>query len=232
MKGANEVVPVTVEGLLVEVQMVRSKLFVLSPFLFICAAFPATQQQQTPPREQPDIVAINFGWVRQSTRLIRGAQNPGGPITTPIPADTRDLGSRKAELRNTDKQATLSVDKHGNTYHLFLEFKNIGTNVVRSLIWEFRPTVIPADYAPKQYLCALRIKPREKKTLDLWTSYAPVKVINANARRDGLKEGEVIINKVEYVNGSVWQKGDWRYSLPPDSTEKLGGEGKCAVFDS
>lgn len=211
--------------------MVRCNLFVLRLFLFICAVSPATQHQQTPPREQPDVVAINFRSVKQSTRLIRGAQNPGGPITTPMPAETRDLGSRKAELRNVDKQAIISVDERGNTYHLFLEFKNTGTNVVRNLIWEFRPTATPADYAPKQYLCALRIKPKEKKTLDLWTPYAPVKVISANVRPDGLKDGEVIINKIEYVNGSVWKRRDWRYSLPPDSTEKLS-EGKCSVFDS
>lgn len=206
--------------------MVRCNLFVLSLFLLICAAFPATQHQQTPPPEQPDVVAIKFRWVKQSTRVIRGA----GPITRPMPAETRDLGSRKVELRNVDKQATISADQQGNTYHLFLEFKNTGTNVVRSLVWEFRPTATPADYAPKQYLCALRMKPKEKKILDFWTPYAPVKVISA-IRPDGLKDGEVIINKIEYVNGSVWKRRDWRYSLPPDSTEKVD-EGKCWVFDS
>ena len=215
--------------------MARRDLFLLSLFPFICSIFSATPQQQTPPREQPDVIAITFRWVKQSTRLIRGAQNPGGPITTPMPAPMaagdQDLASRKAELRNVDKKASVSADEHGNTYHLFLEFKNTGTNVVRSLVWEFRPTAMPADYAPKQYLCALRVKPKEKKTLDLWTPYAPVKVISANVHSDGLKEGEVIINKIEYLNGSVWQRRDWRYSLPADSTEKLS-DGKCSVFDS
>lgn len=211
--------------------MVRCGLLLLSLLSFICTPFSAHPQQPTPPREQPDVVAISFKWVKQSTRLIRGAQNPGGPITTPIPADTRDFGSRKAELRNVDKAATVSADKQGNTYHLFLEFKNTGTNVVRSLIWEFRPTATHADYEPKQYLCKLRVKPNEKKTLDLWTPYAPVKVISATIRPDGLKDGEVIIHKIEYLNGSVWKRRDWRYSLPPDSAETLS-EGKCSVFDS
>lgn len=146
-------------------------------------------------------------------------------------AENRDLGSRKTELRNVDKQATISADAQGNTYHLLLEFKNTGTNVVRSVIWEFRPNATPADYSPKQYLCALRMKPNEKKILDLWTPYAPVKVISA-IRPDGFKDGEVIINKIEYLNGSVWKRNDWRYSLPPDATENVGGEGKCSVFDS
>lgn len=46
-----------------------------------------------------------------------------------MPAETRDLGSRKTEPRNVDKQATISADAQGNTYHLLLEFKNTGRNV-------------------------------------------------------------------------------------------------------
>lgn len=158
--------------------MVRCHLVVISIFLFFSAAPLATQHQQTPPREQPDVTAIKFRWVKQSTRVIRGA----GPITPPMVAENRDLGSRKTELRNVDKQATNSADAQGNTYHLFLEFKNTGTNVVRSVIWEFRPTATPADYSPKQYLCALRMKPKEKKILDMWTPYAPVKVSARSVR--------------------------------------------------
>ena len=148
-----------------------------------------------------------------------------------MPADTRDLDSRKVELRNVDNQALNSADEHGNSYHLLLEFKNTGTNVVRSVIWEFRPTATREDYAPKQYLCALRIKPNGKKKLDLWTPYAPVKVISAVVRPEGLKDGEVIINKIEYLNGSVWKRRDWRYSLPANSTDKVS-EGQCSVFES
>ena len=213
-------------------ETVRCDSFLLSLFLFGCVALPM-QQPSAPiaPAEQPDVVATNFSWIKQTTRMIRGAQNPGGPITTPMPAETRDLGSRKVELRNVDKKAMASVDEQGNTYHLFLEFKNTGPNVVQSLVWEFRPTATPADYLPKQYLCKLRVRPNEKRKLDLWTPYAPVKVINANIRPEGLKDGDIIINKIEYLNGSVWKRRDWRYLLPADATEKVS-EGQCSVFDS
>ena len=203
----------------------------LLTIIIVCVGVSATPQQKSPAGEQPDIVAINFSWSKHSTRVIRGAQNPGGPITTPMPAETQDLGSRKAELRNVDKQAAMSTDDQGNTYFLLLEFKNTGTRVVRSVIWEFRPAATPDDYAAKQYLCKLRIKPNQKKTLDLWTPYAPVKVISATVRANGLKDGEVIIHKIEYLDGSIWKRHDWRYSLPADATDRVS-EGKCSVFDS
>jgi hypothetical protein len=205
--------------------------FLLLTVLLTCAAFSTTPQEPARPPEQPDVIAIGFSWAKQNSGLIRGAQNPGGPITTPMPADTTDLGSRKTELRNVDNQATLSVDEQGNSYHILLEFKNTGPNVVRSLIWEFRPTAAPADYLPKQYLCALKVKPNEKKKLELWTAYAPVKVVNANIRLNGLKDGEVRINRIEYLNGPVWKRRDWRYSLPAGATDKMS-EGKCSMFDS
>lgn len=160
--------------------------------------------------------------------MIRGAQNPGGSITTPI-IDNRDLTSRRVDLRTMEKKAAKTAEKPVDNYELRLEVKNAGTNVVRSLIWEFRPTAGPDDYQPKQYLCVLQVKPKEKKILDIWTPYAPVKVISADARTDALKDGEVIINQIEYADGSVWKKQGWNYKLPANATSKLS-EGNCSVF--
>ena len=181
-------------------------------------------------REEADLLVVKFSWAKekQKSRMIRGAQNPGGPITTPI-ADNRDLGSRQVELRTIEKKAVVSAEKAGDNYQLRLELKNIGATVVRGLIWEFRPTAGPDDYQPKQYLCALQVKPLEKKILDVWTPYVPVKVISADERKDALKDGTVVINQIEYADGSVWKKRGWNYRLAADSLRKLT-EGKCSVF--
>ena len=198
--------------------------------LLVLIAFFPTLQQRIVEREDPDLLVVKFSWAKekQNSRMIRGAQNPGGPITTPI-ADDRDLGSRRTDLRTMEKKAVVSAQNPVDNYQLRLELKNTGTNVVRSLIWEFKPTAGPDDYEPKQYLCALRVRPKEKKILDLWTPYAPVKVITVDARANALKDGEVIINKIEYADGSVWKRHGWRYELPADASQKLS-EGKCSVF--
>jgi hypothetical protein len=183
-------------------------------------------------REEPDLLVVKFSWARerQNSRLIRGANNPGGPITTPIPSDNQDLGSRRAEIRTLEKKAAgTSGEPPRDSFQFRLEVKNTGTNVVKSLVWEFKPTAGPDDYEPIQYLCALRVKQQENKSLDLWTPYAPVKVINVDARANGLKDGAVIINKIEYEDGSVWKRRGWYYQLPADASQKLS-EGKCSVF--
>ena len=128
-----------------------------------------------------------------------------------------------------EKTAVNSGEKPADNYELRLEVKNTGTKVVRSFIWEFKPTAGPGDYQPKQYLCALQVKSKEKKVLQLWTPFAPVKVISVDARKDALKDGEVVINQIEYMDGSVWKKHDWNFRLPSDASQKLS-EGKCSVF--
>ena len=196
--------------------------------LLLLIAFLLTLQHVDP--EQPDLMVVKFSWAseKQNSRMIRGAQNPGGPIATPIP-DNRDLGSRRTDLRIMEKKANASAQNAVASYQLRLELKNTGANVVRGLIWEFRPTAGPDDYQPKQYLCALQVKPKEKKILDIWTPYLPVKVISAAERKDALKDGTVVINQIEYVDGSVWKKRGWNYKLPAGSLQKLA-EGQCSVF--
>lgn len=196
--------------------------------LVLIAFFPPQQQVE---RTESDLQIVKFSWAgeKQESHMIRGAQNPGGPITTPIPSDNRDLTSRRVDLRTMEKKAEVTAEKPVEYYELRLELKNTGANVVKSLIWEFRPTAGADDYQPKQYLCALHVKPKEKKTLDIWTPYIPVRVINVNARKDGLKDGTLIINQIEYADGSVWKKRGWDYRLPAGSLHKLT-EGTCSVF--
>jgi hypothetical protein len=187
--------------------------------------------QQQVEREEPDLLLVKFSWAKekQGSHMIRGAQNPGGPITTPIPSDNRDLTSRRVDLRTMEKKAEVTAEKTVEYYELRLELRNTGPNVVRGLIWEFRPTAGPDDYKPKQYLCALQVKPKEKKALDIWTPYVPVKLISVDERKDALKDGIVVINEIEYADGSVWKKRGWNYRLPANSFQRLT-EGTCSVF--
>ena len=197
----------------------------------VLLAFALSLQQQTVEREEPDLSVVKFSWKKDKPKIsvIRGAQNPGGQIVTPVP-DARDHKSRIGDLRSMQKKAESSAAVAPlPSYQLRLELKNTGTNVVRSLAWQFKPTAGPEDYEPKQYLCALQVKPKEKKLLEIWTPYAPVKVITVDERSNALKDGEVVINKIEYMDGSVWTRRGWSYKLPVDASRKLA-EGTCSTF--
>ena len=200
----------------------------LKPVLIlVLIAFLTFVQEQTVDREEPDLSVVKFSWAKekQKSSAIRGR----GPIGTPI-TDNRDHNSRRIDMRNMEKKAAVSANEAPlPSYQLILELKNTGTKVVRTLAWQYKPSAGPEDYAPRQYLCALEVKPKEKKLLEIWTPFAPVKVISVDERSDALKDGEVIINKIEYTDGSVWTRRGWLYKLPADSSRKLS-EGTCSTF--
>jgi len=199
-----------------------------SILLLVLIGFSPLLQQQKEQSKDPDVSVVRFTWAKegQPSSAIRGR----GPIGTPQTED-RDYSTRRVEMRTLPNRAarTGGLPDTGQTYHLRLEFKNTGTNIVRSLIWEFKPTEAPEGYEPKQYLCSLKVKPKEKKILDLWTPFSPVKVVDVKARTDALKDGEVIVNRIEYEDGSIWKRSDWPYAIPSHSAQKLA-DGECSVF--
>src|SRR6185369_15613297 len=80
---------------------------VLLLVLIVC--FVTLQQVE---REAPDLRVVKCSWGKerpQKSSMIKGAQNPGGPITTPI-TDNRDLGSRRTDLRTMEKKAAVSAE--------------------------------------------------------------------------------------------------------------------------
>ena len=200
--------------------------------VLVLLPFAVHLHQQTVDRADPDLSVVKFSWAKEKQKIsvIRGAQNPGGPIATPIP-DARDHQSRINDIRSMENKAANSGAQAPPLpfYQLRLELKNTGTNVVKSLAWQFKPTATPEDYEPKNYLCALQVKPKEKKLLELWTPYAPVKVISVDERSNALKDGEVVINRIEYMDGSVWTKPGWNIKLAANASQKLS-EGTCSTF--
>jgi hypothetical protein len=197
--------------------------------LLLIASFVTLQQTEG---GEPDLQVVKFSWAREKqpkSSMIRGTQNPGGTVSSAA-TDGRDLGSRKAEIRGIEKRAAgaSSEGKPAENYQVRLEVKNTGANVVKGLVWELRPTAATDDYQPKRYLCALEVKPKEKKVLEIWTPYLPVKVISADPK-DASKEGTAVIDQIEYTDGSIWKKSGWNYKTPSGSLQKLS-EGTCSVF--
>lgn len=185
-------------------------------------------QDKVSQSENPDLTVVKFSWTKGRDSLIRGAQNPGGPIVTPS-ANARDLASRRAEMRVSERKAAISTDKRGIFYLLQLEVKNTGTKVIKSFAWEYKPNATPQNYEPKEYICVARAKPNQSKVVKLVSPFAPVKVISVGAWGNGLKEGEVVVNQIEYEDGTIWKRAGWLIKLPPDTTKKLAN-GQCAVF--
>jgi hypothetical protein len=198
-------------------------------------------QTPTVDREESDLVVVKFTWskYRQNSDLIHSAQDPGPAMNEPMsikaspprnePAEVknrRDMQERRAELILTERNAAQSSARRQDHYFLHLEVKNVGANTIKSMIWEYQPGVETADYELRQYVCTMKAKPKESKTFELISPFAPVKVVSANKKS---QDGKVVINRIEYADGSVWKRKGWSVLIPAEMTDQMGN-GKCVMF--
>jgi hypothetical protein len=200
--------------------------------------------QQTPiaDREEADVVVLKFSWskLRQNSDLIHGVDDPGPPMNEPIAIkpperknepqevkNRRDMAERRADMDAAmDNAQKSSAPRRPDQYFLHLEVKNSGTNTIKNMVWEYQPAVQTADYEPRQYVCSMKAKPNESKTFELVSPSPPVKVVSADKKA---KEGTVVINRIEYADGSVWKRKGWSILIPPERFQELRN-GQCFMF--
>src|SRR5688500_7395724 len=127
----------------------------------LLALTPVLQQGPVVEREEPDLVVVKFNWnkIRLNNDLIHSALDPGPPMNEPIsikptpprnePQDVknrRDMMERRAEMNATVKSAKVTPQRDQDQYLLQLEVKNVGTSVVKTIVWEYQPTAQAAEY--------------------------------------------------------------------------------------
>lgn len=201
------------------------------------------QQTPTVDREEPDVSVVKFSWskYRANNDLIRGASDPGPSLNEPVSLqrsppknepqevrNRRDIQERRAQLAIAEKNAANSANsgRQQDYFALRLELKNVGTSTLKSIVWEVQPEGEPADHDLRQYVCAWKSKPNDHKTFELLSPSAPLKVVNADKKS---KYGKVVINRIEYADGSVWKRKGWSILIPAEMTDEMGN-GKCMMF--
>lgn len=195
-------------------------------------------------REESDVVVVKFNWqtIRANSDLIHSALDPGPSMNEPVAIkpppranepdevrNRRDRLERRADMIAGEQNARNSNARRQDQYLLHLEVKNVGTSVIRSIVWEYQPSSQAVNYDLRQYVCTMKAKPKENKTFELISPYNPVKVIQADAKTGQARDGKAVINQIEYADGSIWKRKGWSVLIPSDMTEKMGN-GKCLAF--
>ncbi len=209
----------------------------------LLALTPVLQQPQIVEREEPDLIVTRFNWskFRQNSDLIHSASDPGPPMNEPIRIapqpprnesqeikNRRDMNERRAELRGTESVAK-STQRDADHYLLQLEVKNVGANVVKAIVWEYQPSALAEDYELRQYVCTMKARPKESKKFELVSPFNPIKVIQADAETGKTKDGKVVINRIDYADGTIWKRKGWSVLIPSETFAGLGN-GKCLMF--
>jgi hypothetical protein len=199
-------------------------------------------QAQTGGPQSPDLAVLKFscGEYQRSSSMIRSVHHPDDSGNQPVritqtarnePQEVinrRDMAQRRAEMKAAEINAALSTRKAAKLYFYHLEVKNNGSRLIKSFAWEFESSGVP-DPSDRQFFCVVNAKPNQKRQFDLFTPLAPSRVVNVAtaSEKPGNSKGVVVINKIEYADGTTWVRPGWNAAtFSSEATLKVEA-GRC-----
>jgi len=167
------------------------------------------QKMDAPPAEG---TAPAQAMIPQNRNFARNARinDPQG-VRDPN-ADTLDGRSAAIEKSVAESRAPQSKTVDGFSYRIKVE--NQSANVVEIVFWEyqFMDPSNPELVARRQFLCGVSIPAGKGKELQGFSMSGPSDVVDvktlANNAANPFKEN-VLINRVEFADGSIWQRKGW-----------------------
>jgi hypothetical protein len=192
--------------------------------------------QQNAANDGPAVEVVTFKWFR-ARRII---EKPEAEVVTPaaamIPANknfqrnvrandpmgVRDpnadtLDGRSAALEKSVQESRSSRARELDGFAYRVKVQNTGAGIIEVLFWEYQfiDPLNPNIIARRQFLCGVNIRPSKNKDLEGFSLSGPSEVVSVDtlARNDANPfRQKAIINRVEYSDGSIWQRKDWDFA--------------------
>jgi hypothetical protein len=206
-------------------------LLLLAPVIFLKAG------QQQPAGGPPD---VEVGEVSSSKFHTYETIDPTRQRLNSNKADTRSRESvYREEIRNRNSienrsrdMADLERSVMGDSYYqkpidLFryrVNLKNTGMKIVKTVVWDYQASDTDEfnDAVHRQFRCTAKMKPNQNQRFEGYSVLPPTRVVRAAGAKSFSER--VILNRIEYADGTSWQRADWR---EPDATSNYSSRGNC-----
>jgi len=138
---------------------------------------------------------------------------------TTHPQDPTELtpDGRRSSIERMERESTIAppTDVPGFTYTATV--RNDSTKIVKVIYWEYRFSEIsnPQSVGRRQFLCSVNLKKGSEIDLTAFTTLGPTDTVTpATLTRSSEPkfDGKVRINRIEYADDEVLQRGDWKLS--------------------
>ena len=200
--------------------------------LFLPFAFIFWIPQQTSTQETAPVQVVSFKW-NHSRKTMEKTDTSA--VTTPAsamipqnknfarnargndPAGVRDpntdtLDGRSAAMEKSVQDARAPQSKQVDGYSYKIKVQNTAPNVIEVLFWEYE-AVDPNDansLSRRQFMCGVNIRPGKGQELEGFSLQGPINVISvASANSANSPKEKILINRVEFTDGTIWQRKDW-----------------------
>jgi hypothetical protein len=199
-------------------------------FALLLASFPSFAQT-TDSSGPVDLAVVKFSWSKaanpQRDADPVSARNRDHNIDNTIDDNRRfedlikDPDPTKVseyERRRREKEATLPPSARRDGYLYRVTVENRGKKTVQAVHWDyvfFNPET-GAESDRHQFYSREKISPGKKKELSSFDYSPPTRTVNANEadkKIDSQLKASIVINRIEYTDGSAWQRDSF---TPPD----------------
>jgi len=206
-------------------------LLLLTPVILLAAG------QQQPAGGPPD---VEVGEVSSSKFHTYETFDQSRQRLNSNKADTRSRESvYREEIRNRNSienrsrdMADLERSVMGESYFrkpidLFryrVNLKNTGVKTVKAVVWDYQASDTEefTDAVHRQFRCTAKMKPNQSHRFEGFSVLPPTRVITASGTKSFSER--VILNRIEYTDGTSWQRAEWH---EPEVTSNPSYRGNC-----
>ena len=184
---------------------------------------------------QDPMPVLRAGWertVQRAPKMEATAQRPAREVTadnkyfqrkarearTDVTIDPNDttIDGRSAAIDRAVQESRTPVAEDVPAYSYTAEVRNDSGKTVEVIYWEYRFAELahPANVVRRQFLCSVDLRNGDKKVLNVFSLLGPSDVIDAESlakSTDKLFEEKVLVNRIEFSDGSLRQRGSWKY---------------------
>ena len=203
----------------------------LLPLILALLFLPSPQTQ-----ESSSIVVVSYKWSK-TRQVMEQVQTPNA---IPAPTMTRQNGAlqqrtikvddllgtrdpnsdsvdgRSATLEKNVQESRKPQSKPVDAFAYKIKLQNPTAQIVEILFWEYQfiERSNPQSVTRRQFLCAANIKPGKEKEVQAFSVAGPSDIVSVKTlanNADNAFEEKVVINRVEYADGAIWQRKDWNF---------------------
>ncbi len=174
------------------------------------ASFKWTRARQKVDSQQTDVSVPERQVIPQNKNFARNARMNEPRGARDPNQDTLDGRSAAMEKSVQESRTPKTEPRDGYAYRI--KVKNSATQVAEVVFWEYQfyDAANPNLVARRQFLCGVNIRPDKEKELEGFSLSGPSDVVSVAALADKSRFKEnVLINRVEFADGSIWQRKDW-----------------------
>jgi len=166
------------------------------------------------PNEPPPPAPSLTDTARRNAERSERVTDSGGPRQ---PTTGLSIDARAAALEKIVRDSRTEPSKSLNGFSYQLRLKNESAKQIEVVFWEYQFIDPAAPEVPvrRQFLCGLNLKTGREKDLTAFSLSGSSKVVSAQSLAEKTEkppQERVLINRVEYADGTIWQRKDWSFA--------------------